>query len=69
MSFICPFCKSTELKIKRITQFGPEVKLGDDGKDHPVEDFCCQAQRQNHKYVASAFAPDDRPDMEEVSKW
>lgn len=69
MSFKCNFCGSNELKIKRVTEFGPEIKLAEDGQYHPVEDFCCQAQRQNHKYVAKAYDPDHRPNMEDVEKW
>lgn len=67
--FKCPFCGSNELKIKRITQFGPEVKFSaETGKDEVVSDFCCEAQRRNHKNALS-YDQDSRPDVEEIGKW
>lgn len=66
--FLCPFCGSKELKVKRKTQFGPEIELKPDGKYAPVEDFCCLAQKQNNKY-RNSYGPDDKPDLEDIGKW
>ena len=68
-TFKCNFCGSGELKIKRVTQYGPEIELKPDGQYHPVEDFCCLAQKQNNKHIVKSYDPDHRPDPEEVSKW
>lgn len=65
----CTFCLSKDIRVKRITQFGPQIELKDDGEYGPVEDFCCEAQRRNHRYVAKAYHPDHKPNMEDVEKW
>ncbi len=67
--FKCKFCNSTELKVKRSTQFGDEIELKPSGEYGPVEDFCCQAQRTNALYIKKNFHPDDAPSEEEISKW
>ena len=61
--FLCPFCGSKELKVKR-----PYVELKENGEYGPIEDFCCQAQKVNAKY-AKSYGEDSRPDPEEISKW
>ena len=65
----CTFCKSDKVKVDRIGPHGPEIELGNDGKYQTIQDFCCQAQKTNHKYVANAYHPDHRPNMEDVEKW
>ena len=67
--FKCKFCGSTELKVARTSQFGPEIELKESGEYGPIEDFCCQGQKQNALYVKKNFHPDDAPDVDEVSKW
>ncbi len=67
--FSCPFCHSKELRIKRVTQFGPETELKENGQYGPVMDFCCAAQKKNAIYIKKNYHPDDAPNPEEVSKW
>lgn len=62
--FKCPFCKSTELKIK-----SDYVELKSDGEYGPVESFCCEGQKRNAIYMKKNFHPDDAPDPDEISKW
>lgn len=66
--FTCKFCGSKERKVKRVSEFGPEIELKSNGEYGPVEDFCCTAQKQNAKYMNS-FDIDHRPDPEEIEKW
>jgi hypothetical protein len=62
--FKCNFCGSKELKVQ-----SPYVELKSNGEYGPIENFCCQAQKQNALYVKKNFHPDDAPDPDEVSKW
>lgn len=62
--FKCPFCKSTELKVK-----SDYVELKSNGEYGPVESFCCEGQKRNAIYMKKNFHPDDAPDIDEISKW
>lgn len=65
----CRFCGSAKIRVPRATEFGDQVELKPDGQYGPVEDYCCEAQRTNAKYIAKNFHPDDVPDREEIETW
>ncbi len=67
--FKCPFCGATELRTARVTQFGPETELKENGQYGPVMEYCCAAQRKNAQYISKNFHPDDAPDPSDISKW
>lgn len=59
----CPFCGSEKRQVKT-----PFVELQKNGEYGPIMTFCCNAQKQNSKYIANRFNPEDAPDLDEVSK-
>ena len=55
----CPFCGSSELKIK-----SDYVETKEDGSTGPIEDFCCLAQKRNFQHAKrnnpmEEFDPDE----------
>jgi hypothetical protein len=61
--FKCQFCGSEQLKYDT-----PYVELNSEGEYVPQTKFCCNAQKQNHRFV-KRFPIEERPDPEEVGKW
>ena len=63
--WVCPFCGSTELKVK--TGYVKSTGFSQDDFEEETR-FCCSAQSRNAKYAEAAFDPDTEVDMDKISK-
>lgn len=60
----CPFCSSN----KRLIPTG-YVKSKSDTLDYePEMVFCCDAQKKNQEFIDKNYTPDDKPDIDDISK-
>ena len=62
--FKCPFCGSDKLRYE-----APYVELNKQGEYVPKTTFCCKQQATNQKFIDRRFKEEDKPELDEVSKW